>query len=126
MKRRFNDINVTPFVDVVLVLLIIFMITAPVMFHGFNINLPKAETEELPPPERYSVIVVDKDMNVFIEGEKVNLGEIPEKIGKGKSVYIKADESVPYGFIMKILSSLKKAEITDVGLVTAPPEKHEQ
>lgn len=123
MRKRFNEINVTPFVDVVLVLLIIFMITAPVLFHGFSINLPKVETEELPPQERYSVIVVDKEMNVFIDNEKVNVEEIPTKVTRGKSIYLKADESVPYGFIMKLLASLQKAKIYDVGLVTSSPEE---
>jgi biopolymer transport protein ExbD len=124
-----SEINVTPFVDVMLVLLIIFMVTAPMMQSGIGVNLPQAETESAPAEEGLTIIVsLDKYIHV---GESViNINLLERRLrdhfaGKTKKiVYIKADEGLSYGYIVTIMDIAKKAGIETVGLVTEPVEKN--
>jgi biopolymer transport protein TolR len=121
MRKRFHDINITPFVDVVLVLLIIFMITAPVMFHGIELQLPDVKAKEIKSSGRYELIIIPKNGKIIIDGKEITVEEIPERISE-KEVYIKAEVNVSYGFVMKVLEKLREAGIENVGLITAPPE----
>jgi biopolymer transport protein TolR len=130
-KRRLgtsmSEINVTPFVDVMLVLLVIFMITAPMIQSGISVNLPQAETESTPAEEGLT-LTITKDKYIHIENSVINQFLLEQKLkeyfyGKEKKiVFIRADESLPYGFVMRILDISKKAGVEVTGLITRPIE----
>jgi biopolymer transport protein TolR len=122
-----SEINVTPFIDVMLVLLIIFMVTAPMMQSGIGVNLPRAETESAPAEEGLT-LTVTPDKYIHIEGSVININLLERRLqgffaGKAKKiVYIKADEGLPYGVIVNIMDIAKKAGVETIGLVTEPVE----
>lgn len=122
-----SEINVTPFVDVMLVLLIIFMVTAPMMQSGIGVNLPQAETESSPAEEGLTITITQD--NLIHMGETViNIHLLEKKLneyfyGKEKKiVFIKADKDISYGFFVDALDLIKKAGVEIVGLVTEPEE----
>lgn len=125
-----SEINVTPLVDVMLVLLIIFMVTAPMMQSGIGINLPQAETDSVP-AEKGLTLTITRDRYIHIEDSVINQFLLEQKLkeyffGKEKRiVFIRADESLTYGFVIRILDIVKKAGVEIVGLVVQPvePEK---
>ena len=127
-----SEINVTPFVDVMLVLLVIFMVTAPMMQTGIGIRLPQAETESAPSEEGLTLIITE-DKYIHMEDSVINQFLLEQKLkeyfyGKEKKiVFIRGDENLPYGFIMRIMDISKKAGIEQIGLITRPlePEKKE-
>jgi biopolymer transport protein TolR len=120
-----SEINVTPFVDVMLVLLVIFMVTAPMMQSGISINLPQAETDSAPSEEGLT-LVVTKDEYVHIGDSTVNINLLESRLSQyfynrpKKVVYLKADESLPWGVIVHIMDITKKAGVELVGVVTEP------
>lgn len=126
-----SEINVTPFVDVMLVLLIIFMVTAPMIQSGIGVNLPQAETESAPAEEGLT-LTITKDRYIHIENSVINQFLLEQKLkeyffGKEKRIiYIRGDESLPFGFIMRILDIAKKAGVEVIGLVTRPLESEEK
>ncbi len=126
-----SEINVTPFVDVMLVLLIIFMVTAPMMQSGIGIRLPQAETESSPAEEGLTLTITE-DKYIHMENSVINQFLLEQKLreyfyGKEKKiVFIRGDENLPYGFVMRILDITKKAGIEQVGLVTRPLEPEEK
>jgi len=126
-----SEINVTPFVDVMLVLLIIFMVTAPMMQSGIGVNLPQAETESAPAEEGLT-LTITKDKYIHIENSVINQFLLEQKLkeyfyGKEKKiVFIRADESLPYGFVMRILDIAKRAGVEITGLITRPIEAEEK
>lgn len=134
-KRRLgtslSEINVTPFVDVMLVLLVIFMVTAPMIQSGISVNLPQAETESTPSEEGLT-LTITKDKYIHIENSVINQFLLEQKLkeyfyGKEKKiVFIRADESLPYGFVMRILDISKKAGVEITGLITKPIEPEEK
>lgn len=134
-KRRLgtslSEINVTPFVDVMLVLLVIFMVTAPMIQSGISVNLPQAETDSTPAEEGLTLIIT-KDKYIHIENSVINQFLLEQKLkeyfyGKEKKiVFIRADESLPYGFVMRILDISKKAGVEITGLITRPIEPEEK
>lgn len=116
------EINVTPLVDVMLVLLIIFMVTAPMMQQGLEVDLPKAEGKGFSKEERI-ILSITRGKTIYLGNkEKTSITEITSRLsGKTDSeVLIKADANVPYGFVMQVMSKVKKAGIEKVGMVTAP------
>ena len=121
-----SDINVTPFVDVMLVLLIIFMVTAPMMIEGLNVDLPEATAKPLDSEKEHLVITIDKNQLVYINDFKVAvdfLGEKLNKILQGRSdreVYLKADKNIPYGIVVQVMAEIKKAGIEQLGMITEP------
>lgn len=122
MKRRrqaLSEINVTPFVDVMLVLLVIFMITAPMLQQGIDVNLPQAKGEEMSPSERI-VITVKKDGRIFLNKSSVTVETLKSRFkGKaGENVFLKADRDVPYGIIVNIMGELRSAGIVKLGMIT--------
>ncbi|HEX9830830.1 MAG TPA: protein TolR [Thermodesulfobacteriota bacterium] len=131
-----SEINVTPFVDVMLVLLIIFMVTAPILYQGVGVNLPKIESKPMPAAEREKKIVItlNKNGEIFIEDKKYSLSELKGEIralirDQGKSVededvFLKADSSIPYGAVMELMAEVKSAGVNKLGLVTEPPSKN--
>lgn len=126
-----SEINVTPFVDVMLVLLVIFMVTAPMIQSGISVNLPQAETESTPAEEGLT-LTITKDKYIHIENSVINQFLLEQKLkeyfyGKEKKiVFIRADESLPYGFVMRILDISKKAGVEITGLITRPIEPEEK
>jgi len=126
-----SEINVTPFVDVMLVLLVIFMVTAPMMQSGIGVNLPQAETESAPAEEGLT-LTITKDKYIHMENSVINQFLLEQKLkeyfyGKEKRiVFIRGDESIPFGFLMRILDITKKAGVVTVGLVTQPIEPEEK
>jgi biopolymer transport protein TolR len=123
------EINVTPLVDVMLVLLVIFMVTAPMMQQGVQVNLPKADTKAMNPAEETVVVTVDKDNKVFINKDETPAGDLRSKLTDmfasrtKKEVYLKADASVPYGEVVRIMADIKGAGIERLGMVTEPAPK---
>ncbi len=125
-KRPLSEINVTPFVDVVLVLLIIFMVTAPMMQQGIDVDLPETESLALRMPDEPLILTVKKDSSYFIGATEVALDELEEKLrhifdGRGsKEIFLRADQTVPYGAVAKAMAAARKAGATQLGMVTEP------
>ena len=124
--RQLAEINVTPLVDVVLVLLIIFMVAAPMMKSGIDINLPKT-TAGKPIEGNKLIVTLTKKGEIFIDNKQIHPGIFEEKIKKiaklKNEVFLQADESVPYGKVIKIIGILKKNGIANVSLVVNPVEE---
>lgn len=123
------EINVTPLVDVMLVLLVIFMVTAPMMQQGVQVNLPKADTKAMTPAEESVVVSVDKGGKVFIDKNEVPAGELRQRLSDmfvtkaKKEVFLKADAGVPYGEVVRTMADIKGAGIERLGMVTEPAAK---
>jgi len=121
-----SDINVTPLVDVMLVLLIIFMVTAPMMMQGINVSLPKTTSKPLPAEKEHLIITVDRSQQIYINDYKVALEGLQTKLKKiyeGRSdekVYLRADKGVPYGVVVRVMSEVKNAGVEKLGMVTEP------
>jgi biopolymer transport protein TolR len=122
-----SEINVTPFIDVMLVLLVIFMVTAPLMQSGIGVNLPQAETASAPAEEGLT-ITITKDRFIHMGSNVININLLERNLeayfaGKQKKVvFIAGDEAVPYGFIVDIFDILKKAGVQGVGILTEPKD----
>ena len=120
------EINVVPLVDVVLVLLIIFMVTAPLMYRGIDIHLPQSSSNNIKPNERVNLTVTRQE-EVYLERERVPIerlgGRLEELRAKSPDVtlYLRADETVPYGIVMRVMDAIKRVGIEKLGMVTEPP-----
>ena len=123
------DINVTPLVDVVLVLLIIFMVTAPVLQSGIEVSVPHTKTLKEITEERL-VITIDRQQKVFLGNDAININQIGPQLRQkirdpeGQSVFVRADEDVPFGAFATVMDAVKQAGITNVNIVTQPLEKN--
>lgn len=122
-----SDINVTPFVDVMLVLLIIFMVAAPMMVQGVGISLPQTkEAEQLDTEEEPLIVTIDKDGNILINDFQVGSESLGEKLLKifenrtSREVFLKADKNVAYGIVVQVMSEIKGAGVEKLGVVTEP------
>src|SRR5512144_1151628 len=125
-RGTMSQINVTPLVDVMLVLLVIFMVTAPMMQQGVQVNLPKAETKALPSQEETVVVSIEKSGRLFINSSEVSEGELRSKLmtmfanRSKKEVFLKADRDVPYGEVVRTMAEIKGAGIERLGMLTEP------
>ena len=125
-SQLMSDINVTPLVDVMLVLLIIFMVTAPMMMQGVDVSLPEATAEPLESEKEHLIITIDMKNQVFINDFQVTvdgLGEKLEKILEGRSdreVFLKADKDISYGTVVQVMAEVKGAGVEKLGMVTEP------
>ncbi len=126
------DINVTPLVDVMLVLLIIFMITAPMLHQGIDVELPQAEAPNLPTQDEQPLILsVNRDGLVYVRDQPIHPSQLLDRLlplleSRGdRFVYLQGDRQVPYGRVMEVLDLLHRGGIRDVGMVTEPPEIRE-
>lgn len=123
-----SEINVTPFVDVMLVLLIIFMVTAPMMVQGVNLDLPVATSEPIESETEQIVVSIDKNNKIFINEYGVTLDFLKEKLGNiltgrsNRSVYLRADKVIPYGVVVQVMSEIKQAGADKLAIVTEPDE----
>ena len=124
--RLMSDINVTPFVDVMLVLLIIFMVSAPMMIQGVDVSLPKATSKALPSETEQLMVTVDVDNKIYINDYAVGLDSLREKLIKilegrqDRQVYFRADQDISYGLAVRVLSEIKGAGVEKLGMVTEP------
>jgi len=125
-KRFMSEINVTPLVDVMLVLLIIFMVAAPMMMQGVDVNLPKTTTRNIKTLDEPLMLTVNKKEEIFLENHPVKLDRLELKIRKifqnrrEKEVLLRADKDVPYGFVIQVMAKVKNAGINKLGMVTEP------
>ena len=121
-----SDINVTPFVDVMLVLLIIFMVTAPMMMEGVNVSLPEATSKPLVSEKKPLIVNIDSENRIFINDFKVTVDGLGEKLNKildgrkDREVYLKADKDISYGMVVRVMSEIKAAGVEKLGMVTIP------
>ena len=124
--RLMSDINVTPFVDVMLVLLIIFMVTAPMMTQGVDVDLPKVTAEPLDTDQDPLIITIDKEGRVYIVDFEVTLDFLGQKLSNilanrsGREVYLKADAGIAYGLVVRVMAEIKSAGVDKLGMVTDP------
>ena len=127
-QTSLSDINVTPFVDVVLVLLVMFMVTAPILQSGIEVNVPKTRTVKEITEERL-VITIDKEQRVYLGNDPVNINQIAERLHakirdpQGQSIFIRSDENVPFGAFATVMDAVKRTGITNVSIVTQPLER---
>ncbi len=121
-----SDINVTPFVDVMLVLLVIFMVTAPLIQQGIEVNLPKTRSEGLSADEERLVVTVKAKGEIFVQRAEVPAAELESKLTailetrQNKEVFLRADDKVAYGTVARTLSALRRAGASRIGMVTEP------
>ncbi|MCC6140223.1 MAG: biopolymer transporter ExbD [Nitrospira sp.] len=130
-QRRFMaEINIIPLVDVVLVLLVIFMVTAPMLYRGMDIKLPVSASNTIKPEIR-AVLTIEKDQRLYLDKDQVSAIQLERKLKLLKeehadvSVYLRADRDVPYGVVIQVMDGVKKAGIEKLGMVTDPtgPER---
>ncbi len=125
-RTSLSEINVTPLVDVMLVLLIVFMVSAPLMQQGVEVNLPKADAGALSQTEDPIVISIQRDQKIIFDKKNYNLQTLASKLSSlakskpNSQILVQADQAVNYGVVAKVMSELKKAHFTRVGLVTDP------
>ncbi|MFA5352909.1 MAG: ExbD/TolR family protein [Thermodesulfovibrionales bacterium] len=122
-RTALSEINVTPLVDVMLVLLIIFMVTAPLLQQGIDVNLPQAKGKDLAPEERVT-IVVKKGGVILLNETPVSMNELILRLSslrkQNPSVFLKADRDVPYGLVAELMGEIKEAGIERLGMITEP------
>ncbi len=122
-----SQINVTPLVDVMLVLLVIFMVTAPIIQQGVEVNLPKVKAAALPGKEEQFVVSITRGSDIYLNDAKLSESELTEKLSAisrerpDRQVFIRADDQVPYGEVIRTMAAIKAAGIENVGMVTEMP-----
>jgi biopolymer transport protein TolR len=135
-KRRNNggdrpmaEINVTPLVDIMLVLLIIFMVTAPMMQMGIDVNLPRVKAKSVDVAEEKLVLSITGAKEIFLNKTKVPLTDLGVKLGSifasriEREVFLRADKNVPYGYVVEVMAEVRKAGVDKLGMITEPPEE---
>jgi biopolymer transport protein TolR len=125
-KRLVAEINVTPLVDVVLVLLIIFMVTAPMLQMGIDVNLPKVTARSIDVAEEKLILTINGKREIYLNNYKTALGDLGPKLQNifkvkiEKEVFMRADKDVPYGFVVQVMSEVRKAGVDKLGMITEP------
>ena len=126
-KGIVSDINVTPLVDVMLVLLIIFMVTAPMMTQGVDVKLPESSAPAIPSNDERLVVTVTEDRKVYINDNVVEPDELESKLAAitqnrvdHKGVFLRGDKKIPYGYMMEVMGLIRQAGIDQIGMVTEP------
>ena len=125
-RRLMSEINVTPFVDVMLVLLIIFMVTAPMMMQGVDVNLPHTTTQPIASEEERLVISITGKREIYLNEYKISLTTLQSKLETiyqnrpDRAVFLRADEALPYGFVMEVMAAVRQSGMKRIGMVTEP------
>lgn len=128
-KGPLSEINIIPLVDVMLVLLIIFMITAPMMQHGVNIDIPKVTTKPLPAKDEPQILSITKDQQLVLNEKRLNIKDLKAAVQllftnkTEKEIFLRADKDVPYGFVVNCMGIVREAGIEKVNIVTRPLEQ---
>ncbi len=124
-----SEINVTPFVDVMLVLLIIFMVTAPMMVQGVDVSLPQAAAGDISTEKEHLMLTIDSGNRIFINEYEVTLDSLGTKLVKIRAgvpdgeVFLRADKGVPYGLVVQVMAEAKAAGVEKLGMVTEPVDE---
>src|SRR3989338_1369168 len=124
-----SQINVTPLVDVMLVLLVIFMVTAPIIQQGVQVNLPQAKAGAIPGKEEQLVVAITRNGRIYLNDNPMTLPDLGKKlraiskIQRDKEVYLRADQDVRYGIVIRTIAEIKQAGIEKLGIVTHPPSQ---
>src|SRR6266513_1902756 len=125
-RRATTDINVTPLVDVMLVLLIIFMVTAPLIQSGVKVDLPRASAQQMEHQEEKLVLTITRDRRVFLGETEIPPADLEAKLStnvriqKEKELYLHADRSLPYGQVVEIMAVARRAGVESLGMITEP------
>lgn len=124
-RRFLSEINIIPLVDVVLVLLIIFMVTAPMLHRGLDLDLPTSQSNTIQPEERL-VVTIERDQKMYLGKDPISVISLREKLRQAKagnpnvSVYLRSDRTVPYGRVIQVMDEVKGVGIERLGMVTNP------
>jgi biopolymer transport protein TolR len=128
-SKPLAEINVTPLVDVMLVLLIIFMVTAPMLSMGIDVNLPRVKSKSLDIAEEKLVLTISDSQEIYLNKNKLPLEELTSKLTAifsnriDREIFLRADKNVPYGFVVEVMSEVRKAGVDKLGMITEPPEE---
>jgi len=128
-SKLLAEINVTPLVDVVLVLLIIFMVTAPMLQMGIDVNLPRVKSKSIDVTEEKLVLTINSGKEIFINKNKTDLPDLGVKLESifsnriDREIFMRADKNVPYGFVVEVMSAVRKAGVDKLGMITESPEE---
>jgi biopolymer transport protein TolR len=123
-RRAMTDINVTPLVDVMLVLLIIFMVTAPLIQSGVKVDLPRAQAQQMEHAEEKLVLKITRDRKIYLGDAEIPPGDLEKKLStnarvqKDKEIYLQADRSLPYGLVVQIMAAARRAGVESLGMIT--------
>ena len=122
------EINVTPLVDVMLVLLIIFMVTAPMLSMGIDVNLPRVKSKSIDIAEEKLVLTINENKEIFLNKTRIPLRDLNVKLAAifaarvDREIFLRADKNVPYGFVVEAMSEIRRAGVDKLGMITEPPE----
>ncbi|MEF9426425.1 MAG: protein TolR [Candidatus Mariimomonas ferrooxydans] len=118
-RHAMSEINIIPFVDIMLVLLVIFMVTAPLLQQGIDVNLPRAKGKELSPAERV-IITIKKDGRIYVNKTRTDINKLKSKfaVKTDRDVFLKADRDVPYGVVVEVMGELREIGIEKLGMIT--------
>jgi len=123
------EINVTPLVDVMLVLLIIFMVAAPMLQMGIDVNLPRVQAKSVDIGEEKLIVTINNAQEIYLNKVKLPLSGLAPKLSTifvsrlDKEVFLRADKSVPYGFVVEVMAEIRKAGVDRLGMITEPPQE---
>ncbi|MBW2631045.1 MAG: biopolymer transporter ExbD [Deltaproteobacteria bacterium] len=127
--RPISDINVTPLVDVILVLLIIFMVTAPMLQMGIDVNLPRVKAKTVDVGEEKLILTINNKEEIFINKYKTSVTGLEAKLKSifssriDREIFMRADKEVPYGFVVRVMSEVRKAGVDKLGMITESPKE---
>lgn len=128
-RKVLSEINVVPLVDVILVLLLIFMVAAPMLQMGIDVNLPRVEARPMDVGEEKLVLTINSEREIYINRHKTTLADLNPKLESifaariDRDLYMRADETVPYGFVVQVMSEVRKAGVDRLGMITDPPRE---
>ena len=128
-SRPISDINITPLVDVILVLLIIFMVTAPMLQMGIDVNLPRVKAKTVDVGEEKLILTINNKEEIFINKYKTSITGLQAKLENifssriDREIFMRADKEVPYGFVVRVMSEVRKAGVDKLGMITESPKE---